>query len=417
MHSQEFIQEALKQYASLPQEISELYKRHYIALPDINLADGAAPVYASASDLPIKFDITVQGAAVHSSSHFVKPLKTNELSSEIITNKLHSNDEDKFVAFIHSHAANTLLIEVPEGQSAELKILLDNAAPSQIIINAHQNSSLIISEYFVSGYTSPATASAILQEVTLLNGANVEINAIHNEDSNSIVLGFCKNRTEQDASFRFNSVYTGGSHVRVRNTIAAQAPNSKVHVSETVLGSDQQKFDILTSIVNGAPDTNATLESRAALMDTSMCMLKGFAKITYGSKRARSYVREAVMLLDKGARGIALPDMSIDENDVKATHAALAGPVDPEQLFYMETRGIAQHSAKNILTTAFIGESLASISNPLFRELAMATVTEKLRSRSIGGALEINTVGLWRGDTTNAANADPFRGHYKYRGV
>ena len=96
-------------------------------------------------------------------------------------------------------------------------------------------------------------------------------------------------------------------------------------------------------------------------MDKSFCIMKGFAKIEKGATKAKSYVHERGILLDRGARVNGLPDMSVDENDVKATHSSATAPVDPESVFYLMSKGIDEIGVRKLLVTGFFANSISKM--------------------------------------------------------
>jgi Fe-S cluster assembly protein SufD len=67
------------------------------------------------------------------------------------------------------------------------------------------------------------------------------------------------------------------------------------------------------------------------------------------------------LLLDNSAEANSLPGLEILANDVKCSHGATTGQIDPEQLYYMRTRGISQSRARKLLVYGFFEEILESI--------------------------------------------------------
>ena len=151
-------------------------------------------------------------------------------------------------------------------------------------------------------------------------------------------------------------------------------------------------------------------------MDSSFCILKGFAKINKGATKAKSYVHERGILLDKNAKVYGLPDMSVDENDVKATHSSATSPVDPESVFYLMTKGIDEIGVRKLLVTGFFAESLSKMHNSIMKELSMSLINTKLETKVYGGAPKLDARNIWVG-ATDTGDVDMFKGHYKYRGA
>jgi len=332
--------------------------------------------------------------------------------------RLHDSNEDKYVAYIHGYSSKVINIKVPKGQTAQINLLFVNSGMplnTEVLIELGEGAKLNLFELYQSS-SKTVSSLGVIHEATLEKDAQVEINALHNENENTVVLGFLKNKSGEGSHLRFNSVYNGGSNTRVRNYVDANGLKSNVDVNEIVFGSSAQKFDVNTFIINEGKDTNASLDSKAALMDTSFCILKGYAKVLKGANKARSYVHERGILLDRGAKVVGLPDMSVSENDVKATHSSATAPIDPESVFYMMSKGIDENGVRKLLVTGFFSGSIVKISNELMREASMALILNKLERKKFGEAPKIDQNELLV-TASDVAERDIFKGHYKYRGA
>jgi Fe-S cluster assembly scaffold protein SufB len=63
-----------------------------------------------------------------------------------------------------------------------------------------------------------------------------------------------------------------------------------------------------------------------------------------------------ILLLDKQSSAVAEPKLEIENNDVKASHAATVGKIDEDQLFYLESRGVNINEAKKLIVEGFLKE-------------------------------------------------------------
>ena len=424
VQKEDFIKDAIENYDKLPQETGELYKRHFINIPfDIKNfrqnKDSPKPIKSVSEELASKIGVKFN-VSLGSSDYFVSEdsgiAKVEDSVGQ--DNDLYKSSEDKYIAFINANSDRSVVINVPEGKSANMNMLLVNSnAPlnARIIINVGNNSKLNFFEYYGSSQELN-TSLGTIHEVHIGDNSTLELNSLHNESSGTLALSFCKNRMGKSSHFRYNSFYNGAAHTRVRNRVEAGGIESKVDINEVILGSKTQKFDINTYIVNAAPHTHAELESKAALMGESFCILKGYAKIQKGATKAKSYVHERGILLDKGARVYGLPDMSVDENDVRATHSSATSPVDPEAVFYMMTKGIGEQGVRKLLVTGFFAESILRIENTVMKELSMSLINGKLEDGSYGYMPKMDARNIWVG-SSDAVSKDMFKGHYKYRGA
>ena len=408
----QFVKCATEQYDTLPQEGTQLYKKHFIPIPFElkKYVDAKADAEGEGAALTgllnwelkgmnVKFDAAIGSDYAVGGNKYLKIKGAETLGDEEMKNRLHESGEDKYIAFIDAYSRRFIFIDVPGGNKANLNLIFPNsnsALNAEVIINVGKGSTLSLFELYSSRNAS-ASSSGTIHEVRIGENSDVEINSLHNETANTVVLGFCRGKVGEGSAFRFNSFYNGGSYVRVRNKIEACGIRSKIDVNELVFGSREQKFDVNTVAVNGGKETGAHLESKAALMDTSFCIFKGFARIEKGAKKSESYVHERGLLLDEGARIDALPDMSVDESDVKAKHSSATAPIDDETSFYLMSRGIGEREVRELIVKGLFAESLSKFNNRAMRDACLSLIDDKIgNGKGPGG--------------------DIFKGYHKYRG-
>jgi len=87
------------------------------------------------------------------------------------------------------------------------------------------------------------------------------------------------------------------------------------------------------------------------------------------------------MLLSDKAEIDSKPELEIYADDVKCAHGATSGQIDETALFYLQSRGIPEAKARNLLVQSFLGEVIERIDNETLRE----AITEKIVSWLPGG--------------------------------
>lgn len=424
-----FAEDAVQKYRELPEEQNELYKKEFISLDPEHLlkiyqgnsaGDTQAGLYAASKSLfikgEIKFDVIMGGSChvVNPEVKYVKVLPASEIEMDLLNSKLHRSAEDKLAALVHAFTKEFIFVDVPRGAKAKLNLLfLNMEAPlaAQVMINTEEGSELNILEWYASS-TKADSASGVMHECRVGAHSDVVIDAIHNEDKNTVVVGLSKYNVNNNATLKLNYFYNGGSSSRAKNRVAAIGYEGSIHVNELAFGSVKQKFDITSNIENTAPSTIAELHSRAVLMNESRCIMKGFAKIPFGAKNARSFVHESGMLLDKSAYLNSIPAMSIDENEVKATHASATGPIDDELIFYLMSKGLDEHDAKELIVEGFFSSSIGRFKNINAKLAGASLIAEKMENGGFGNQVKLSTENIWVGKENEE---DIFKDHYKYR--
>ena len=427
-----FNTEALELSRKLPEEQSELYKRHYVPMPLEEFSEKMEEANSDGTEekeiailekeiaekLGVKFDAVIGPAFYRINSALMKIVKLEDLTEEHIRNKLYSSKEDKQVAFIHAHTKRFVYIDVPDSKTASINILFVNTdvpIAAQVFVKTGSESSLNLFEWYAS-LSKNKSMLGVLHELTIGKYSKSEINMLHNENENTFVVGFTKGRIRENAELNVNYIYNGGIATRVKNEINASGFAAKSKVIELVIGSGDQKFDINTVVANIDTDTVSDLESKAALMGNAVCMFKGFANVGENASGSRSYVNERGILLDRTAYMNSIPGMSINNANVKATHSSATAPVDADSLFYLMSRGTDEVVARRLLVNGFFAKSLSKINSAIVKAIVSSLIHEKINNRRFGFVPKLDMSGIWM-DQSAPQSGDLFEGHYKYRDV
>lgn len=126
------------------------------------------------------------------------------------------------------------------------------------------------------------------------------------------------------------------------------------------LGSNHSSVVFNTRVVHKAPRTKSLTTIRGVFFDHASFNNDGMVTIQKGSKGADGYFASKVLLFDD-AKGRSVPALEIDENDLKAGHAASIGRPDEDQLFYLRSRGLSQNEAEKLIVSGFFEPTLAML--------------------------------------------------------
>jgi len=147
-------------------------------------------------------------------------------------------------------------------------------------------------------------------------------------------------------------VWTSGSGEIVVNAKLV-GRGAKLNVIGAFVLSDKDQVKVDINIDHIAPDTTSDTLIKSVLTEQAVGNFCGLVNIKKGAKNTNTFFREDALLLSDSAKAEAIPSLEIDENEVKAGHASTMGPVDPEMLFYLESRGITQKKAKKLIVQGY----------------------------------------------------------------
>ena len=159
-----------------------------------------------------------------------------------------------------------------------------------------------------------------------------------------------------------------GSHAKVTG---AYAPHARQHV------------DFHTLQEHGAANTTSDLAFRGILADRSSAVWRGMIKVDPGAQQTDAFQECRNLLLSKKAHADAIPGLEILANDVRCTHAAAIAQIDPEQVFYLNSRGLDDAASKRLVIEGFMAELIERFEEGPIRE-AMAGALERRLSRPAG---------------------------------
>ncbi|MFC1653985.1 SufD family Fe-S cluster assembly protein, partial [Patescibacteria group bacterium] len=119
-----------------------------------------------------------------------------------------------------------------------------------------------------------------------------------------------------------------------------------------VEGNDSLKVDL--KIVHEARHTKADTLIKAVVGGSGEVDIRGKIIVEKNSQQTESFLNENVLLVSSKAKAIAIPDLEIEANEVKCSHAATVATIDDEQTFYLMSRGILRRKAEEMIVEGFL---------------------------------------------------------------
>ncbi|MFM7338025.1 MAG: SufD family Fe-S cluster assembly protein, partial [Actinomycetota bacterium] len=119
-----------------------------------------------------------------------------------------------------------------------------------------------------------------------------------------------------------------------------------------------------------APRTHSDLLFKGAVKDTAKSVYTGLIRIRDNATKSEAFQTNRNLTLSDGAWAESVPNLEIETNDVKCSHASTVGPIDEDQRFYLESRGIRPEIAERLVVLGFFGEVIDRLPNlPTVAEL------------------------------------------------
>ncbi len=160
----------------------------------------------------------------------------------------------------------------------------------------------------------------------------------------------------RDATLRTFTVGLGGAYDRSRTDALADGPGSTTELRSAYLGTGSQVHDVRTLQDHAAPHTTSDLLCKGAVAGASRSVYSGLIRVRRGAVRTNAFQTNHNLVLGEGAHADSVPNLDIEENDVRCSHASTVGPVDEDQRYYLESRGIPPARAEQLIVLGFFDD-------------------------------------------------------------
>jgi Fe-S cluster assembly protein SufD len=166
-------------------------------------------------------------------------------------------------------------------------------------------------------------------------------------------LGRVNASVGRDASLSTFSVGLGGSYDRMRTDAVVEGTGGSTQIRSAYLGSGTQIHDIRTLQEHAVARTTSDLLCMGAVAECSRSIYSGLIRVRHGAVKTDARQTNHNLVLDPRAHADSVPNLDIEENDVRCSHASTVGPVDADQLYYLESRGIPPDRAERLIVLGF----------------------------------------------------------------
>jgi Fe-S cluster assembly protein SufD len=140
----------------------------------------------------------------------------------------------------------------------------------------------------------------------------------------------------------------------------------------------EEHLDLFTSDRHEAGHTTGDTVWKGALTGESRASYEGLIHIIPKASEVDTYLQTHSMLLSPKAKGDAIPSLIVEVDNVKASHGGTVGELDPDQIFYMMTRGVSRAEAVRVMVEGYFEEVVQRLEDPGLEELVRRRVAEKL---------------------------------------
>jgi Fe-S cluster assembly protein SufD len=182
---------------------------------------------------------------------------------------------------------------------------------------------------------------------------------------------------ERDSRFTTHTVTLSGALIRNNLSFLPYAENCETHLFGLFMGRGRMHVDNHTLVDHARPNCFSNELYKGILEDESTGVFNGKVYVRQDAQKTNAYQSNKSIVLSDRANMYSKPELEIYADDVKCSHGATTGQIDPEALFYLRARGLSERLATALLLQAFAKDVVDNIRIAPLREMLDAYIVDR----------------------------------------
>lgn len=229
--------------------------------------------------------------------------------------------------------------------------------PRLLVVMERGASAELIEEYQGEGIYFTNTAV----ELFIAEGAELRHERVQRESLDAFHISNLRARVEKNGRYHSRTITFGARLSRQSPEVVLAAEGADVSLDGLALLAGSQLADTHSVLDHTQPRGTSRQLHKCIVDEDSHAVFNGRILVRPHAVVTDSRQQSRTLLLSDKARVDTKPQLEIDADDVKCAHGAAVGALDPEELFYLRSRGLNDQDARNLLTYGFASDLLAHI--------------------------------------------------------
>lgn len=263
---------------------------------------------------------------------------------------------EKYLALAHSGPISAICVLVPANLEATSPVIIQHTAAHSVatmtLILTEANSSVTVFERLLAG---EEPAASVIGNTLVAAGQGSKVTYVLSQELADRARHVHASHVApgRDAHIRFFTGNFGGLWIRQEVVAELGAPGSDCEILGLNLIHGEQEIDQRTYQHHSSGKAHSNLLYKNALFDQSRGIFSGLIRVDEGAHQTDAFQSCRNLLLSDDAEVNALPGLEINADQVRCSHGATTGQIDPEELFYLRARGIPDDRARRLITLGF----------------------------------------------------------------
>jgi Fe-S cluster assembly protein SufD len=190
------------------------------------------------------------------------------------------------------------------------------------------------------------------------------MSVVQNLGRSSRSIAHARAKASRDANLYLAEAGLGAALSRLHLTVDLEGRGSSANVVGAYFGDNDQVLDYRYVMHHAGLNTTSDMFLKGAVEDDALSVFTGMIRIDETAQRTDAFQTNRNLILSEGAAAQSVPNLEILANDVKCGHGSTMGPLDPEQRYYLMSRGLDPERADRLQVRGFFQEALARFPHP-----------------------------------------------------
>ena len=286
-------------------------------------------------------------------------LKTHAALLEPHLARLAVFGQNVFAALNTAHLRDGAVVIVPRGSACEKPVHVlylatepGTATYPRCLVLAESGCECTVIEEYVA-VSEEAYFTNAVTEIHVAENARLRHIKVQRENGRAFHIATCAVSVARDASYTSQTVTLGARLSRYDLDVLLDGKGAYAGMDGLALISGRQHADTHTLIDHARPNGRSAQLHKTIVDGAAHAVFNGKIFVRPGAQLTDSSQQSRNLLLSDKATIDTKPQLEIFADDVKCAHGATVGQLDPEQLFYLRSRGLTRSAARNLLTYAF----------------------------------------------------------------
>ncbi|WP_138158861.1 SufB/SufD family protein [Peptoniphilus catoniae] len=310
----------------------------------------------------------------------------SDKADDFLNRNFYKNEKEelpKDILDLNRNNCNLFKIHKSNTENSTSKVIIKSDDISNQVIDSHyvvseKDETLnLILDYESSGNIEKFRSSLI--KIYAKENSKINVFIIQNEDNEHTSIETIYVNIQEGASVNIHQFELGSSKLYTYLQSDLMGEHSNFNVNSIYFGSGSNEIDMLYNVFHYGKDSKSNIVVNGALKDKSKKIFRSTLDFKKGSSFSTGSEEEYAILLDDDVESISVPVLLSHEDNVEGNHAASAGNVDDDLMFYIMSRGFDEESSKSIIIQSKFSSAINSLEDENFKKVIWDRVFEKVR--------------------------------------